>query len=48
MRIPSNNYYTRAPVPIQCIRGSRSAVGKGAKQLLPPIDLVMSEANLET
>ena len=33
---------------IQCIRGSRSAVGKGAKQLVPPIDLVMSEANLET
>ncbi len=33
---------------IQCIRGSRSAGGHAAKQQLPPVDLVMSEAGLES
>ena len=33
---------------IQCIRGSRSAAGHAMKQQLPPIDLVRSEACLET
>ena len=33
---------------IQCIRGSRSAGGKAEKQLLPSVDLVVSEACIET
>ena len=33
---------------IQCIRGSRSAGGRAAKQQLPPIDLVATEACFET
>ena len=33
---------------IQSIRGSRSAGGRAAKQQLPPIDLVVSEACFET
>ena len=33
---------------IQCIRGSRSAGGRAAKQQLPPIDLVATKACFET
>ena len=29
---------------IQCIRGARSAAGRASKQLIPPIDLVSTEA----
>ena len=33
---------------IQCIRGARSAAGRAAKQPIPPVDLVSSEARLST
>ena len=31
---------------IQCIRGARSSIGQVGKDMLPPVDLVIAEANL--
>ena len=33
---------------IQCIRGARSAAGRASKQLIPPIDLVSTEAKISS